>query len=446
MLNILKSDDEEYDFNEDHQHQQKQSTLQDQTQQNEKKSKIQEKQQQQLNQKMVVDQVMDEDESMMQFIVQHEEQFDDSRDRSGFKVENNANLSSDHLRQSRHDGLLRSRKQSEKDYSQKSSEDVDTWKIQYDQILKQHQQLKLDNKVLELRNQKLEEKIQNLEMNQSTNTDKNQLAVQERDKLDLEQQVKELKQENLQMKVKMQTQQSEINSYELQINEYVNLKVAHEDLQIEFNKIQSKLDDLQLKQSQQLQLEESSQTLTLQIPQLNLNLIGQTPQNQPNEMTFMNSPSVGNPLLSARSINQTGNKNDFTLNLPQTTQVSPVQQQQHQNHQSDQQQQYQYERRIKQLEFERDNLMKQIQHEQLNRIEKQKHKLELEARLKTAEIEAQKSYEERQVLERQIKDLRRGQNELMHKIRESQEFMDVCNSFLQRNGLLASSFTSDDPF
>jgi len=43
--------------------------------------------------------------------------------------------------------------------------------------------------------------------------------------------------------------------------------------------------------------------------------------------------------------------------------------------------------------------------------------------------------------------MRKTQNELLSKIRESQEFLEVCTTFLQKNGLLASSsFVSDDPF
>lgn len=63
--------------------------------------------------------------------------------------------------------------------------------------------------------------------------------------------------------------------------------------------------------------------------------------------------------------------------------------------------------------------MKQIQYEQQSKIEKKKHKLELEARLKTAELEALKSMEERLNLESQIKDMKKTQNELLSKIRES---------------------------
>ena len=48
-----------------------------------------------------------------------------------------------------------------------------------------------------------------------------------------------------------------------------------------------------------------------------------------------------------------------------------------------------------------------------------KDKLELEARLKTAEEETIKSQEERANLEADIKTLRKSQNELLSKIKES---------------------------
>ncbi len=72
--------------------------------------------------------------------------------------------------------------------------------------------------------------------------------------------------------------------------------------------------------------------------------------------------------------------------------------------------------------------------------------MELEARLKTAEAEAQKSNEERVNLEEQIADMKKTQNELLSKIRDTQEFLEITTTFLQKNGLLASSFISDDPF
>ena len=98
------------------------------------------------------------------------------------------------------------------------------------------------------------------------------------------------------------------------------------------------------------------------------------------------------------------------------------------------------------LESEKKTLLNQIQADQQTKIDKKKDKYELEARLKTAELEAHKSKEERESLERQIAEMRKTQNELLSKIRESQEFLEVCTTFLQKNGLLATSFISDDPF
>lgn len=84
--------------------------------------------------------------------------------------------------------------------------------------------------------------------------------------------------------------------------------------------------------------------------------------------------------------------------------------------------------------------------EQEQRLDHKKDKLELEARLKTAEEEARKSQEERVNLESDLRNLRKSQNELLSKIKESQEFLEVCMTFLQKNGLLATSFLSEDPF
>ncbi|CDW90324.1 UNKNOWN [Stylonychia lemnae] len=329
--------------------------------------------------------IMMEDDESVNFVVEHIDSHPKLSD--DYK-----NLSHDHIIQSRQDGILRSHRQSEKDrFNARDSEDI-SWKEQYEDVQKQYQQMKLDYRVLELRYQKLEEKHQSYEQDQnSLSTDKDKIKAYEQDILELEGQFKELKNENLQMKVKLQAQQSEINSYESQINEYVNLKVAHEDHKIEYERLLKKCEQQQQKLDQQNQMLD----------------------NQAN-MSFMPSNSSPSPYRSPGKLSD--------------------------------QDQMQYERRIRMLEQEKENLMRQIQLEQYNRIEKQKHKLELEARLKTAEIEAQKSMEERQILERSIKDLKRGQNDLLHKIRESQEFLDVCTSFLQRNGLMASSFISDDPF
>ena len=75
--------------------------------------------------------------------------------------------------------------------------------------------------------------------------------------------------------------------------------------------------------------------------------------------------------------------------------------------------------RVRVLESEKKTLLNQIQADQQAKIDKKKDKYELDARLRTAELEAQKSKEEREALEQQIADMRRTQNELLSKIRES---------------------------
>ena len=55
--------------------------------------------------------MLEEEETFMNYINENQ----DSNEKMGFKVEDMRNLSIDHLRQSRHDGLLRSKRQSEKE-------------------------------------------------------------------------------------------------------------------------------------------------------------------------------------------------------------------------------------------------------------------------------------------------------------------------------------------
>ena len=71
----------------------------------------------------------------------------------------------------------------------------------------------------------------------------------------------------------------------------------------------------------------------------------------------------------------------------------------------------------------------------------------LEARLKSAEEESIKCQSEKNNLERQLQDLKISQDQLISKIKESQEFLEVCTTFLQKNGLLTNtSFMSENDF
>lgn len=73
-----------------------------------------------------------------------------------------------------------------------------------------------------------------------------------------------------------------------------------------------------------------------------------------------------------------------------------------------------------------------------------KELLTLEARLNSTESELLKCQNEKVNLQNEISTLRQAQTQLVSKIKESQEFLEICSAFLQKNGLMANtSFLSD---
>ena len=68
----------------------------------------------------------------------------------------------------------------------------------------------------------------------------------------------------------------------------------------------------------------------------------------------------------------------------------------------------------------------------------------LEAKLKTAQEEALKADSEKHNLQRELQELRQAQDQLLSKIKESQEFIEVCTQFMHKNGLMVNaSFVSE---
>ena len=91
------------------------------------------------------------------------------------------------------------------------------------------------------------------------------------------------------------------------------------------------------------------------------------------------------------------------------------------------------------------SLRAQLQSEQQQKIETFKNTMVLEARLKSAEEEANRAERERYNLETELQHLKGTQAQLMNKIQESQEFMKIMSQFLQKNGLMVNtSFIGED--
>ena len=72
--------------------------------------------------------------------------------------------------------------------------------------------------------------------------------------------------------------------------------------------------------------------------------------------------------------------------------------------------------------------------------------MELETWLKSAEEEITKSQQERYQLSLDIDRTSTNQTELLLKIKESEDVMNTCVQFLEKNGLLATSFMTEDLF
>lgn len=70
--------------------------------------------------------------------------------------------------------------------------------------------------------------------------------------------------------------------------------------------------------------------------------------------------------------------------------------------------------------------------------------MEMDNKLNAVEEESRKFQEEKVNLEYTIKVLWKNQNKLLSKIKESQEFIDVCVKFLKKNGIMSTSFMSDE--
>ena len=96
------------------------------------------------------------------------------------------------------------------------------------------------------------------------------------------------------------------------------------------------------------------------------------------------------------------------------------------------------------VQAEKEGIYKALQHEQDKLLEKGKDKLELEVRLNAAEGEAKKNQELRYNLEQELTQVKKSQCELLSKMKESQDLLDLCASFLQKNGLLSTSFLSEE--
>lgn len=85
-----------------------------------------------------------------------------------------------------------------------------------------------------------------------------------------------------------------------------------------------------------------------------------------------------------------------------------------------------------------------MKQEQEARVKQYKDTLELDIRIKSFEEEGTLSQQERYQLSHDIEKLTRYQNDLFSKIKESEEVLNTCLNFLEKNGVVQTSFFSSD--
>lgn len=96
------------------------------------------------------------------------------------------------------------------------------------------------------------------------------------------------------------------------------------------------------------------------------------------------------------------------------------------------------------LQEENNRLKESVQSEQEARVKQFKDTMELEIRLKSFEDEVTKSQQERYQLALDLDRLSTSQTEMFSKVKESEEILNTCVSFLEKNGLIQTSFLSED--
>lgn len=89
-------------------------------------------------------------------------------------------------------------------------------------------------------------------------------------------------------------------------------------------------------------------------------------------------------------------------------------------------------------------LRESVQAEQEARVKQYKDTMELEIRIKSFEDEAIKSQQDRYQLAYDLDRLSSSQTELYSKVKESEEILNTCVTFLEKNGLIQTSFLSED--
>jgi hypothetical protein len=93
---------------------------------------------------------------------------------------------------------------------------------------------------------------------------------------------------------------------------------------------------------------------------------------------------------------------------------------------------------------ENEKLKEALKREQAERVESNKDLMELEERLKLSEKQVKESEKTRLTLAMDLQLLQNNITIFFKKLKETEELFEICATFLQKNGILASSFLSTE--
>ncbi len=99
--------------------------------------------------------------------------------------------------------------------------------------------------------------------------------------------------------------------------------------------------------------------------------------------------------------------------------------------------------RLKQIR-ENEKIKDALKREQAERVEGNKDLFEIEERLKLAEKQMTESEKARLSLSNDLQTIQNTVGTFFKRVKETEELFEICSNFLQKNGVLANSFISEN--
>jgi len=301
--------------------------------------------------------------------------------------------------------------------------DLEALKKQYMFLIEENTQLKLDKKILEAklkREVKHDLGISPIKYESNFEGLMTQIQVKDEIIIDLENEISDLKGQSNMLRLMLDSKESEIKKYHEEIENAVHSKIAFEDQKVLNEKLTLKYNDMKDKN---INLKDKAVNLERQVTELT------------GKIDKIQSCSITDSLIIEDHLNN-GFYNEQASGRKAKTEinVSTVLSNSYENEKKSND--------VLERDFER--IKEALKREQMSKLDQSKDVIQLETRLKIAEDQISEYAKTQTKLEREIAGLQDNLKGFTLKMKESEELFELCSGFLQQNGLLASSFLSED--